>query len=620
MSSLIQNERRKKTVVNLKKRINKLRTKYEKIKGKPGSRKYKLTLKNLDKLLLKIENKHILKDLSIGGIFKINKEINEKIIDIYKQNKDYYLEDFFKNNSHIFTDKHLLKGNFIHTLIFDKSTSLFNLCQDSTLKDNQDGLQKLKLGHYLLLALLTETRFISAIERDNRPSLTKDNPDLSFIDILEDKHEADNVRLTSKINLDNYLHVLFNLKQGKYIEDSDYEKYKNIKDSLEKNEILQIVFGDDLGLKFKTELFDLNVLKKNIWQKFCIPLDQRRIQVLIYDIINVLAYKHVISSYKNSEEIFKKWNQYFNNFKNDRIQSLNLLLSEFLKQSTTDEHCIFLGQEIIPDYCSNLVESKVIYDISWKTGQPIPKNVKKGEKSVIIIPKNGNVVSDLDINFLKKDGQTLNADIVAAKIDNILFISVHTPTDGKSTGDIIKSIDDYFNNSEYEHIIIGIDANTKKGSFINQHTSVLRNTIESLIHSNFNLSYFSNLDINNLENGITDIDEANGFTSGALRTFIQSQYYKAMEKEESYVDFIMFKSKYSSKNKLKLIKTSVHKIINYLDKKIVSSGSLNSLLNSKNPSDHKPRSASFELSGKLYHILSHNMAGPNGSFTEYSTS
>ena len=295
-------------------------------------------------------------------------------------------------------------------------------------------------------------------------------------------------------------------------------------------------------------------------------------------------------------------------------------MSEFLKQSTTDEHCIFLGQEIIPDYCSNLVESKVIYDISWKTGQPIPKNVKKGEKSVIIIPKNGNVVSDLDINFLKKDGQTLNADIVAAKIDNILFISVHTPTDGKSTGDIIKSIDDYFNNSEYEHIIIGIDANTKKGSFINQHTSVLRNTIESLIHSNFNLSYFSNLDINNLENGITDIDEANGFTSGALRTFIQSQYYKAMEKEESYVDFIMFKSKYSSKNKLKLIKTSVHKIINYLDKKIVSSGSLNSLLNSKNPSDHKPRSASFELSGKLYHILSHNMAGPNGSFTEYSTS
>ena len=43
-------------------------------------------------------------------------------------------------------------------------------------------------------------------------------------------------------------------------------------------------------------------------------------------------------------------------------------------------------------------------------------------------------------------------------MDNILFISVHTPTDGKSTGDIIKSIDKYFNTSKYEHIIIGIDA------------------------------------------------------------------------------------------------------------------------------------------------------------------
>ena len=249
---------------------------------------------------------------------------------------------------------------------------------------------------------------------------------------------------------------MFNLRQGKYTDDSDYEKYKNIKESIDKNEILKTVFGDDLGLKFKKDLFDLSknqaVLKKNIWKQFCIPLDQRRIQVLIYDVINVLAYRQVISSYKNSEEIFKKWNQYFNNFKNDRIKSLNLLLNEFLKESSNDEKCIFLGQEIIPEYCNNITNSTIIYDISWKKGNPVPKSVKKGEKSVIIMPQNGIVVSDSDINFLKNDGNTLNADIVAATMDNILFISVHTPTDGKSTGDIIKSIDKYFNTSKYEHI------------------------------------------------------------------------------------------------------------------------------------------------------------------------
>jgi len=585
--------------------------------------KCRKTLKKPERILDNSYGKNILNDPKMSDIFEINKKIVEEIINIFKINKDVNIDTFFKSNLQVFRDTNMLKGLFPLTLIFNQTKGLNNLC-DSPSENIEGALDKLKMGHYLLLALLTETRFISAMERENRPALTKDNPDLSKIEeLINHKSEADSVRLTGKMNLDDYLHILFNLKRGKYTDDSDYEKYKKIKESYEKNEVLRTIFGDDLGQTFKEDIFEIvngeQIVKKNIWKKFCIPLDQRRIQVLIYDMINVLAYQQVMSKYKNKNEICEVWNQCFNNFKNDRIRSLNTFMKTFLMQAKENEHCIFLGQEVLPNYCKDLGDLKIIHDISWEEGKDMPKQVKKGEKSVIVIPDKGTAVADHDINNPTKGGESLNADITVATIDNILLISVHTPTDGKNTGDIITSINNYFEKSDYQHIIIGIDANTKKGNFIDESTSVLQNTLNKVDEAKLSLSYFSTLDIDKIENGMPDSPIPQGLTSGAIRTFLQSQYYKAMEKEESYVDFIMFKSKHSASNKLELIEGSAHKMISVLNTKLGSSGSLNNLLNDKNPSDHKPRSASFRLSGIKYHIISHNMAGPNGSFTEYAS-
>ena len=219
------------------------------------------------------------KKLSMGDIFYINKRMADMVKKIYKENLDLPLESFCL--------KFML--NVFDNDIKKQITELFEA--SGILKSTQADLTEInfKLGHYLLLGMLTETRYISAIERDDRPAITKDNPSYETVDFKL----ADDARINGIINSEYYLKTLGQLSQGKYNLPKDYDKLNKMKDSKNKIEWLNNVFKDSKKMDtFISELFEGNILKKQIWADFCIPLEQRRIQVLIYDMINLIVYKN----------------------------------------------------------------------------------------------------------------------------------------------------------------------------------------------------------------------------------------------------------------------------------------------------------------------------------------
>ena len=561
---------------------------------------------------IKIRNNFIKnKKLTMGDIFYINKRMADMLKKIYKENLDLTLKSFcLKFMSNVFDN--------------DITKQINELFEDSgILKSMQKDLidSNFKLGHYLLLGMLTETRYISAIERDDRPAITKANPIYETVDFKL----ADDARINGIINSEYYFKTLNQISQGKYNLPKDYDKLNKIKYSKNKINLLNNIFRESIKLKkYISELFDDNILKKQIWVDFCIPLEQRRIQLLIYDMINLIVYNKALKTIYQDESLIKdvrvEFNKEYNSFVNNRNTKINKLIKIFINDINdhntllslsanpalgTSKIRIILGQEVLPAYYADMTNK-----IEDKND---PKKLKKGENSAIISNQN---IEQIEIPVNK------NADLVAGTINDILFVSVHTPSDGRTTSTIIDEIYSFFiNNDEFKHVIIGIDANTKKDSKMKNGESVLEDVINNVNKLGLNLSYFKDpINIELIKTGKPDNtkDNVDGMTTGAIRTLLQSQYYKALESEESYVDFIMYKSK-DDIEAIKLDNNSVHCAINELNEKLNGPGDLNKILNGKNPSDHKPRSISFTLNDVEYDILSFNMAGPNKSMLEYSS-
>jgi len=672
--------------------------------------------------------------LSLGNLFYLNKRMADNISYIYGINKDLTLREFINKYKNLVFD---IDSNTQSREYFESVIEKIFALAVPTRENEEDDfkIDNFKIGHFLILALLTETRYIAAIERNSRPVLTKPNPKNN--DYLQVKTEtgkvvtfpqplsksgnpvdlsklADVARTNGKIVSQHYLAVLetVELEGGKYRALKDYEKFKKmLKLNTKRKIFLEKVFGINGYEKYINDLFhrddiensksvpsdpmgpttqgDVNpelledykppsiddrwetpkrtfkqeglekelyqaqrqakildeepkqfkaTLDQNIWNDYCKNIPHRRLQVLIYDMINMITYNTTINMLlagpmlqTERAKLRSEFNRHFNNFVDNRNQGLNTLIKKFLtikrevsediEASKNDQVNLILAQEFSPGYYGGNSQNIIMIDTASEDPavvKKLTKKVKKGETSVIIS----------DSKILQRQNIALDdieADIVASAliIDKVnvgvLFVSLHTPSDGKSTSEILRQLMSKFNeNDDYNHIIIGIDANTKSPKLIKE-------TMKTVENLGLRLCYFN--EPTNTEDIIKGIPKKDGSgrlpilknTTGSSRTFLQSQYYKALESEGSYVDFILYKSRDSTTDIL--IKESVHSIINKLNteyKNARISGDLDGLLNNRNPSDHKPRSASFMINNRIYNVMSHNMAGPNGSILEYA--
>ncbi len=149
-------------------------------------------------------------------------------------------------------------------------------------------------------------------------------------------------------------------------------------------------------------------------------------------------------------------------------------------------------------------------------------------------------------------------------------------------------------------MIIGIDANTKTKE---TKTDVVRTVLD-------NKGYFGYFQGDNIVNDIIEREKIEK-TSMGKRTFgLQSQFGKAGEGIENYVDFFILANKEEQK-RFKILKTYDNQ---------------NNILTNTNPSDHAPRKIVVEIGDKYdnkgdytkIRLCTFNVAGPNSNMLEYS--
>lgn len=556
------------------------------------------------------------------------KMLSREIMNIYKENKMIKIKDFVNRNMRgHFADCDnygVRSGCNIESFDFITRSGTSNILNIAEFGD-------MTIGEYLILASLYSLRFVSAQDRENRVCLTKSGP----------YKEDSSKEISSRVD-----NPIVNDKPGKlYIESYNLmpvnTKYTGV-DFYEKNKRINIPNPGLKNILQKILENDYDSIVENV-EKMINPSDDvessyyfenivagnpsngasRKMQVILYDLIQQIAYNKLYEEKKIDPKMF---DYIFNNFKERRSKQISKLINEL---SLNDRNTMTIGflQEYNDDYSKNIGENNIENNKLTKSTNRLTlikedDKSKKGSASAIFTRFGAlKKIEDKDIENVKPENKAKEWDIVAGTIDindyiKLLLFSIHTPSTGIDSGEIIEKCFDFFEAYKKKglctNMIIGIDANVKS-------EETKRTFVSAVLSREGKFAYFpnpidrSNKDIANssYEDVLTQILEREKVekTSSGERTFgLQSQFSKAGESIENYIDFIIL----AGDN------------VRVIESKKWNKG----ILNKNNMSDHAPRQTTIAIDYQdkgenrykksiTMKIVSFNVAGPNSNILEY---
>lgn len=565
--------------------------------------------------------------------------LSDKIKRIYKANLDKTVKQFLLDNQkHVKHDSPMDVVSWRKDNMYVCDTTTRNTAMEK-LVCIEEPILDITIKQYLLLASCYNVRFVSAQDRESRPNLT------STVDTDEKTgKKVGNSRLTGKLDLKFYLRDMehgkkYEVAKGKdegfdTLIVSNYEIPAGIVEIMSEmldikgtpseqlSQLERIAQNEIINVPAKLaennkapEIFSTAVKKGSDddiyrWRKVCSGKVPRMFQVLVYDLVQQMAYNKYVAEGKIIPEEFDKIVSQFSTKRNETIEKLIHSLED-----NGNEPTISLLQECSSKYKHN-AKTKLEKGIQTIDGDTIVvegpyegveedgKKIKKGQASVIKLIKGGKH----QLEEIKPQPKYTydNHDVVCAKLvldgdKSVLLYSIHTPTTGEESHTIIQNCFTHFEKTNVDYMIIGIDANTKS-----------KGTKEAVVEAVFNnngkgmrtrFSYFDGQDKNNTLGQILKREQKE-ITSSGERTFgLQSQFGKAGGNINNYVDYIILAEK--GDNMTIKVNADIQWTMG--------------ILTNENPADHAPRMVNIEIAGHKFKVLSFNVAGPNDNLLEYKT-
>ena len=433
---------------------------------------------------------------------------------------------------------------------------VFNIGHDGEPTGN---FWRLTFRQWLLLATCYNVRFVSAQDRENRKCLTAS--------------EGPNSRLDGKLSLQSYEDMKPNRK---YIGAEFEELFHFTPPKPGLLDILKTILGtDDLAAECQTEITPLMD-----WTSICTDVTNRKWQVIVYDLLQIVCYNQAVSAGLIDPLAF---NTSFDQFKEVR----NGIMNTLIVQSKTQCDILLLQEANVKTYKAGLSGCVV---------EPTTSTDKDKAKHTSAIWVNGSTVTDL--TQLTPEYDAINHDIVVATAKvgphKLLILSIHTPSDGGASAGILNWCFEQFRASDASHLLVGIDANTKT-------PETRENFVETLLKNNGRFAYF-NASISETLIGQIDEREVTEKTATGKRAFAtQSQFGKAGDEVNHYIDFIILAEKPKAP-KVTVLETTDFE---------------SDMLSNTNPSDHAPRLVRLQIGDVVVTVKSWNVAGPNDKLLEY---
>lgn len=421
---------------------------------------------------------------------------------------------------------------------------------------------KITIGQLILLAT-QKLRVISAPDNQDRKCISS-------------KLQGDESRLKRHLCIQSHMQDMpMESSVGmKYsTEFNKYNTYCPPNEDLSKI-LIEIFETDNLLDLYQKELYIFKdngkfYIPADKWELICCDETARRIQLLVYDLLRQ-------SAYNKSEQICpEQFDMAIKGFSVERNQRITEMLEKYCD-------------------CADIVLGTEMHVKNYQLGQKwLLEKGKSGDVSGIFTkPEHGSLTP---IHYDEHDSASTN--LVAGQLDEIALFSVHTPTDGSATVKIVSDILKWFYDTyTMNHLIIGIDANTKD-------VEQLRNLVKILFKWKASLAYFAGKSVDEVMQSILERQKIEKTSSGRRTFAIQSQFGKAGEMANHYVDFIILASKEDAEP-IKVLKTTNFK---------------NVMLCNDNPSDHAPREVVIQVNGKTFSVVLWNTAGRNDNLLEYST-
>lgn len=415
---------------------------------------------------------------------------------------------------------------------------------------------RMTLKQFILLACCYNIRFISAQDREDRCCLTK----------------SDGNKQHSRMSLQLILKSYKDMKENRKYVDSFDEQFVFQPPTPELEKILKnIIDTDNIAKLCQKEIIDQ--FDSFDWKQIAINQYNRRIQVIIYDLLLLVTYKQLVDKKEIVPAVFDMNFDLYNQFRNTTI-------SDAIQQLYHSCDIVMLQETHLENYNVYPSDTKAIEANKPKTASVIHTHSRYRMRQV-------------DYMYNSK-----NHDIVVAVIEigpyKILSFSIHTPTTGVDTANIINDCFGYFQTTDCTHIIIGMDCNTRS-------TETKKTMIEAVLKNGGQLSHFPGTNLDTVLAEMVE-KEKTGVTTMGIRTFgLQSQFLRAGEDSFGLIDEIITGQKDDF---------PVFKVLETFDAK-------NDILTTTNPSDHCRRQVTFQIGKIIVKVASWNVAGPNANMVEY---
>lgn len=466
----------------------------------------------------------------ISSAMKFITLLSSKLITVYKQKINMTLLEIVNENQSIFEDYQ----------------EKYNLLDAGT------NFLQMTLRQFLLMAACCNVRFISAQDRENRLCLTKN----------------ETCQLEMKMTLVSYMTMKPNAKYA-----DEFDKYFKF---VQPKSGLATILTDIFGTSDFATLWQKHIINSPFdWESLSSIAYNRRMQVLVYDMLQMIAYIDLVTANLIDPISF---NINFIEFHKER----STLMTKRIANFSSGVNIVLLQETHLKDYNIESNDTNVI------------EPGKTDSSSVIIVGDAHTKVKKMPYDYDIENHDIAVATLVIGTSYTMLF-SIHTPTTGRDSAKIINNCFDAFNKSACTHMIIGIDANTKT-------IETKRQVVEVVLKNNGYFSYFPGSNPDEVLSKIIEREKTE-ITSTGMRTFgLQSQFSKAGDPCNHYVDYVILAHK---PDKIPFTVTAT------LD-------THNDILTNTNPSDHSERVVDIEFEHTQFKIISYNVAGPNGNYLEYA--
>ena len=400
------------------------------------------------------------------------------------------------------------------------------------------------VGDLFYLAASSKLRIISAADRVSRPVATKDTGDSARISPWQ-------------ISLPSYLEAV---DAGIAKTGMKYSKETEISANLAAGLKLSPVLAAERFLSevpidklpYAAQLETIRTLHDNA--------QGRLLQLVIYDMIVALSL----------QEIATDFSSLYRDFSLERSAQIKGMIKNYAKRCD-----LILAQEVSQNFIPKGFKGSVCFEEEAK--------VESAQSSAVFAPEGKAITLERDVTLEIEALLAIGGcDFVATKLtqegQSILALSIHTPSKGGKTIEIIEKVRAYFNDqAEFDHLLIAIDANTKSET---QRADLYDTAKAGPLPLKF--TYFPSEDkaeFIRLTGSVYDP------TSQGTRTFVQSQVGQGHSPKVFYVDYILYASKPTASK-------------NLLCTALISPSSSIVTINPHNWADHLPRAATCHFINK----------------------